>query len=98
MLTILHNVVQEKGHKGIRTITIADVLRFAVEDVAEDKLETFYTKNAFERRDLLKTLANKVVKRLGPIQVIVRSTVDPDEKAMLAAISPYSTSEYAARV
>jgi hypothetical protein len=78
-------------------MTIADVLRYAVETVSGDTLEMFYTKNAFDRRDLLKSLAPEIIKRLPKIIVVARASMDPDEKAMLAAISPYSDVEITAR-
>ena len=94
-LTILHNCVQEKGDH--ESWTVADVLKYLVVEVAGDTLETFFQKNAFARRDLLKELVPKALEELGDLQVIARWSMDPDEKVLLAALSLYSTSEYTAR-
>ena len=94
-LVILHNCVQEKGKHD--SMTVADALRFIVEKVGDNTLEEFYKKNAFQRRDLLKQLVPGALKLLGDTQIIARWSMGPDEKALLEALSPYSTAEYTAR-
>ena len=70
-------------------ISLSDLLRQVVEDEG-DTLEEYYKQHAFERRDLLKTLVPKALKK--PLLVFSSGhfSLTPDEKALLSALKPYA--------
>ena len=72
-----------------RKILLADLLRELVEDEG-DTLEQYYQQNAFERRDLLRTLVPRVLGKAAIISSPPYSALTPDEKALLSAIRPYA--------
>jgi hypothetical protein len=94
-LTILHNCALLKPGQG-NTITAADLLRAAVEEVGGNTLEEFYKSDVWKRRDTLKSLGKRLADRLGPV-VVLAGGQDGDEQAVIAAISPYSSIEIGAR-
>lgn len=94
-VTVLHGVVVDKGSLGPQ-ITISDLLRRIIE--SEDYApEDYYKLNAFDRRDAIKQVVPKFLKELGPVVVTTRGDLDPDEKALLAALCAYSTTELVSR-
>lgn len=95
MVAILQDVLHEKGSLG-PVITLPDLLRRVVESEGSS-LEEYRTKHAFDRRDALAQVAHKVVADLAPVVISARGNLDPDEKALLSALRPYSTLELVAR-
>jgi len=102
MLTVMHNCTFDGAPpENTKVYGVAEVLRIAIEDVADDTLTVFYKKNAFDRRDLLKGLARQTLVEMGyddsDIVVVARSSMDTDEKAILAGILTFAEVEVVAR-
>ena len=91
-LTLLIGVNETKNKypdPSSSSLALSDLLRVIVEDQG-DSLEDYYKQNAFDRRDIIKTLVPSIVNESLTVVSPPLHSITPDEKALLSALRPYA--------
>jgi hypothetical protein len=102
-IVILHNAAIESITDGDwHVATISQALVCLIREIAGDVPETYYKKDGFKRRDLVKELAPKLLehyrKQVPDRGLLLLATpMSADERDLLAALRPFADVEFAGR-